>query len=70
MCVGDGCGDHLVVVVLFCRCDSFVEDLHWKPKLGVVVDLMELDDVVDGVGVTLLKTIESLREAFFFSTSM
>ena len=28
---------------------------------------MELDDVADGVGVTLLKTIEALRGAFFFS---
>ena len=36
-----------------------------EPKLGVLVDLVELD----GVGVTF-KTVEALRGAFFFSTSM
>ena len=35
------------------------------PKLGVLVDLVELD----GVGVTF-KTVEALRGAFFFSTSV
>ena len=34
------------------------------------MDLVELDDVADGVGVTLLKTVEALRGAFFFSTSV
>ena len=34
------------------------------------MDLVELDDVVDGVRVTLLKTVETLRGAFFFSTSV
>ena len=70
LCVGDGCGcgDGLVVVVLFCRGDSFEEDLHWEPKPRVFVDLVVLDDEVDGV--TLLETIEALREAFFFSTSV
>ena len=70
MCVGDGRGDGLVVDVLFCRGDSFEEDLCWELKLGFFVGLVELDDEVDGVGVTLLKTIEVLRGAFFFSTSM
>ena len=57
------------MVVLFCRCDSFEEDLRCLVKLGVFVDLVELDDEVDDVGVTLLKTVEALRGAFFFSTS-
>ena len=64
-CVGDGRGDCLVVTVLFCRgCggDSFEEDLRCGPKLGVLVEL-------DEVGVTF-KTVEVLRGAFFFSTSM
>ena len=55
--------------VLFCRGggggDSFEEDLQCRPKLGVLVDLEELD----GVGVTF-KTVEALRGAFFFSTSV
>ena len=33
------------------------------------MDLVELDDEVDGVGVTLLKIVKALRGAFFFSTS-
>ena len=41
------------------------EDLQCGPKLGVSVNLVELD----GVGVTF-KTVEALRGAFFFSTSM
>ena len=53
--VGDGRGVGLVVVVLFCRGDTFEEDLHWEPKLGVFADLVELDNEVDGVGVTLLR---------------
>ena len=111
--VGDGCGGGLVDVVLFCCGDNFEEDLRWEPKLGVFVDLVELDngllrvgygrddglvDVVlfycgdnfeedlcwepylgfsvdlveldNGVGVTLFKTVEALRGAFFFSTSV
>ena len=66
--MGDGRGDCLVVTVLFSRGgggDSFEEDLRCGPKLGVLVDLVELD----GVGVTL-KTVEALRGVFFFSTSM
>ena len=54
--------------VFFCRGDSFGEDLRWEPKLGVFVGLVELDDEVNGVGVTLLKTVQALRGAFFFST--
>ena len=66
--MGDGLGDCLVVTVLFCRgCGggSFEEDLRYGLKLGVLVDLVE----VDGVGVTF-KTVEALRGAFFFVTSM
>ena len=63
--MGDGRGDCLVVIVLFgrgCGGDSFEEDLRCGPKLGVVVDLVELD----GVGVTF-KTVEALRGAFFLN---
>ena len=70
LCVGDGCDDRLVVAVLFCHGHSLEEDLRWEPKLFVVVDLVELDDVVDGVRMTLLKTVEALRGPFFFSTSV
>ena len=68
VCCGDGSADCLVVTVLFCRgCggDSFEEDLRCGPKLGILVDLVELD----GVDVTF-KTVEALRGAFFFSTSV
>ena len=70
LCVGDGCGDCLVVTLLFCHgCDgdSFEEDLRCGPKLGVLVDLVELDEV----GVTF-KTIEGLRGAIalYSSTSV
>ena len=34
------------------------------------MDLVELDDVANGVGVTLFKTVETLRRAFFFLTSV
>ena len=44
------------MVVLFCRGDSFEEGLRCGPKLGVFVELVELDDEIDGVGVTLLKS--------------
>ena len=66
--MGDGRGDCLVVTVLFCRgCggDSFEEDQRCGPKLGVFVDLVELDRV----SVTF-KTTEALRGAFSFSTSV
>ena len=66
--MGDGRGNSLVVTVLLCRgCggDSFEEDLRCGPKLGVLVDLVELD----GLGVTF-KTVEALRGAFFFSASV
>ena len=55
--MGDGCGDCLAVTVLFCRGgsgDSFEEDLRCGPKLGVLEDLVELDEV----GVTF-KTVEA-----------
>ena len=72
LCVGDGRADRLEVAALFCRGDSFEEDLCWEPKLGVFVDLVDLDDAVDvvDVGVTLLKTVEALRGAFFFSAGV
>ena len=57
-------------VVLFCCGDNFEEELHWEPEPGVLVDLTELDDVANGVLVTLLKTVEALRGTFFFSTSV
>ena len=56
------------MTVLFCRRgggDSFEEDLRCGPKLGVLVDLVELD----GVGVTF-KIVEALKGAFFLSTSV
>ena len=56
-------------MILFCCGDSFEEDLHWEPRPGVFVDLVELDDAANG-GVTLFKTVEDLRGAFFFSTSV
>ena len=34
------------------------------------MDLVEFDDVANGVGVTLFRTVEALRVAFFFSTSV
>ena len=67
--VGDDRGDGLVDVVLFCCGDSFEEDLRWEPRPGVFVDFVKLDDVANGIGVTLFKTVEALGAAFFFSTS-
>ena len=47
------------------------EDLHWGPRLGALVDLVEFDDGVTSCGVALVKTVEALsRGAFFFSTSV
>ena len=63
--MGDGRGDCLVVTVLFCGgCggDSFEKDLLCGPKLGVLVDLVELD----GVGVTFT-TVEALTGALFLN---
>ena len=68
--VGDDRGDCLVDAVLFCCGDISREDLRWEPRLGVFVDLVGLDDEANGVGVILFKTIEALRGAFFFSTSV
>ena len=62
-------GDGLVDVL--CGGDSLEEDLHWGPRLGALVDLVEFEDGVTNGGVTLFKTIEALsRGAFFFSTSV
>ena len=61
-------GDGLVVDALFCGGDSLEEDLRWVPRLGALVDLVELEDVTNG-GVALFKIVEALiRGAFFFST--
>ena len=64
VCVRDDCGDGLVDMVLFCCGDSFEVDLRWVPMLGGFVDLVVLVDVASD-GVTLVKTIEALRGAFF-----
>ena len=63
--VGDDHGDGLVDAVLFCCGDIFEEDLRWELRLGVFVDLVELDDEANGVGVTLFKTVEALKGVFF-----
>ena len=67
-------GDGLVDEVLSCCGDSLEEDLHWEPRLGVFVDLVELDDdeaddEADD-GAALFKTVEAFRGAFFFSISV
>ena len=59
--VGDSRGGGLVDVVLFCCGDNFEEDLLWEPTLGVFVGLVELDEVANGVSVTLFKIVEALR---------
>ena len=46
--------DGLVADVLFCGGDSFKEDLPWRPRLGVFVDLVEFDDEAND-GVALLR---------------
>ena len=51
--VSYGRGGGLVDVVLFCCGDNFEEELRWEHKVGVFVNLVELDDVANGVGVTL-----------------
>ena len=66
--VGDDHGEGLVNVVLFCCGDIFEEDLCWEPRLGVFVDFVESDDEANGVA--LFKTVEPLRGAFFFLTSV
>ena len=64
-------GDGLVDDVLFCGGDSLEEDLRWGPRLGTLVDLVELEDGVTNGGVALFKIVEALiRGAFFFSTSV
>ena len=63
--------DGLVVDVLFCGGDSLEEDLRWGPRLGALVNLVELEDGVTNGGVALFKIVEALiRGAFFFSTSV
>ena len=61
---GDG-----LIDVLCCGGDSLEEDLHWGPRLGALVDLVEFDDGVTSCGVTLFKTIEAkvmtLKCSFF-----
>ena len=55
--VGNDRDDGLVDVVLFCCGDSFEEDLRWEPGLGVFVDLVEMGDEANDVGVTLFKLV-------------
>ena len=40
---GDGSDE-----VLFCRGDSFEEDLRWVLRLGIFEDLVEFADVTNG----------------------
>ena len=57
--------------VFCCDGDSLEEDLHWGPRLGALVDLVEFDDGVTSCGVALFKTVEALsRGAFFFLPSV
>ena len=51
---GDG-----LVDVLCCGGDSLDEGLHWGPRLGALVDLVEFVDGVTSCGVTLFKTVYS-----------
>ena len=63
---GDG-----LVDVLCCGGDGLEEDLHWGPRLGALVDLVEFEDGVTNGGVALFKIVEAFsRGAFFFSASM
>ena len=62
-------GDGLVDEVLFYCGDSFEEDLHWEPRLGFFVNLVEFDDGTNG-GAVLFKTMEAFRSTFFFSISV
>ena len=63
---GDG-----LIDVLCCLGDSLEEDLHWRPRLGALVDLLEFVGGVTSCGVPLFKTREALsRGSFFFSTSV
>ena len=51
--------------------NSLDEDLHWGPRLGALLDLVEFVDRVTNCGVALFKTVEALSSsAFFFSTSV
>ena len=55
---------------MFCG-DCLVKDLHWGPRFGAFVELVEFDGGVTSCGAALFKTIEALgRGAFFFSTSV
>ena len=42
--------------------------MRWEPRLGIFVDLEEMDDEANCVA--LLKTAEALRGDFFFSASV
>ena len=55
-------GGGLVSDVLSCGGDSFEEDLHWGPRLGVFVDLVMFDDEAND-GVALLKIVKSLSSS-------
>ena len=63
---GDG-----LVDVLCCGGDTLEEDLHWRPRLVALVDLVEFEDGVTNGGVAFSKIVEALSGgAFFFSTSV
>ena len=67
----DGLFSDGLVDVLCCDVDSLEEDLHWGPRLGALVDLVEFEDGVTNGGVALFKIVEAFsRGAFFFSTSV
>ena len=55
--------------VLCCGGDSLEEDLLWGPRLGALVDLVELDDGVTSCDVALFKTVEALSRCAFFLAS-
>ena len=52
-------GDGLVDEVLFCCGDSLKEDLRSEPRLGVFVDLVQLNDDEANDDAALFKTVEA-----------
>ena len=54
-----------LLVSLSCFGKSLKDDLPCGPELGVLVEVV----VLDVVELAVFKTVESLRGAFFFSTS-
>ena len=62
---GDG-----LVDVLCCGGDSLEEDLHWGPRLGAVVDLVEFEDGVTNGDVALFKIVEAILTAYKLLTRL